>query len=61
MPVPKGLTPRQAAERTGVCRATIYKLCEEGKLPHVRQLNNILIAPADLPLVQTLVRGGKRP
>jgi excisionase family DNA binding protein len=42
------LTVRDAAERLGVCAATVYKLCAEGSLTHVRVLNAIRIAPKDL-------------
>jgi excisionase family DNA binding protein len=30
------LSPKQAAERLGVHRETIYRLCARGELPHVR-------------------------
>jgi len=30
------LSPRQAAERLGVHRETIYRLCARGELPHTR-------------------------
>jgi excisionase family DNA binding protein len=36
------------AERLGVCTATVYRLCDEGQLPHVRVLHAIRVAPADL-------------
>jgi len=42
------LTVRDAAERLGVCTATVYKLCAEGSLTHVRVVNAIRIAPEDL-------------
>ena len=42
------LSVRDAAARLGVCTATIYKLCENGALAHVRVLNSIRIASADL-------------
>ena len=42
------LSVRQAAEQLGLCAATIYGLCAEGALPHIRILNTIRIAPADL-------------
>ena len=44
------LSVRQVAERLGVSPATIYKLCEQGELPHARVANAIRIAPADLGL-----------
>jgi len=34
--------------RLGVCAATVYSLCARGELAHVRILNAIRIAPADL-------------
>ena len=42
------LNVREAAEQLGLCTATVYGLCAEGALPHVRILNAIRIAPADL-------------
>jgi excisionase family DNA binding protein len=30
------LSPKEAAERLGVHRETIYRLCARGALPHVR-------------------------
>jgi len=35
------LTVAQVADALGVCRATIYKLCERGELAHVRVSNAI--------------------
>jgi len=42
------LTMREVAERLRLCRATVYKLCAEGELAHVRIANAIRVAPADL-------------
>jgi excisionase family DNA binding protein len=42
------LTLGQVAKLLQVCPATVYKLCEKGELAHVRILNAIRIAPADL-------------
>ena len=42
------LSVREAAEHLGLCTATIYGLCADGALPHIRILNAIRIAPADL-------------
>jgi len=39
---------REAAEQIGLCTATVYGLCAESALPHIRILNTIRIAPADL-------------
>lgn len=33
------------AARLGVSRATVYKLCDSGALPHVRVSNAIRVAP----------------
>ena len=42
------LSVRKAAEQLGLCTATVYGLCAEGALRHIRILNAIRIAPADL-------------
>jgi excisionase family DNA binding protein len=42
------LTVKQVAEVLGVCRATIYTLCDEGALAHVRVRNSIRISEATL-------------
>ncbi len=42
------MSAREVASRLGVCTATVYRLCGEGKLAHVRILNAIRVAPADL-------------
>jgi excisionase family DNA binding protein len=42
------LSVREAAEQLGLCTATVYGLCANGALPHIRILNTIRIAPADL-------------
>ena len=39
---------KEVAKLLQVCNATVYKLCEKGELAHVRILNSIRIAPADL-------------
>ena len=53
------LSVRQVAERLGVCTATVYTLCERNELAHVRVLNAIRIAPADLARFVTAARRGK--
>jgi excisionase family DNA binding protein len=42
------LTIKEVAAILRVCRDTVYRLCAKGRLPHVRILNAIRIAPADL-------------
>lgn len=42
------LSVKQAAALLGLCAATVYKLCAEGELSHVRIPNTIRILPADL-------------
>jgi excisionase family DNA binding protein len=39
------LSVRQVAKLLGVCAATVYRLCEQGRLPHFRVLNAIRIDP----------------
>jgi excisionase family DNA binding protein len=34
--VPRFLTVREVAERLRVCRATVYRMIDEGRLPAVR-------------------------
>jgi excisionase family DNA binding protein len=34
--VPRYLTVREVAERLRVCRATVYRMIDEGRLPAVR-------------------------
>ncbi|HJX52853.1 MAG TPA: helix-turn-helix domain-containing protein [Polyangia bacterium] len=42
------LTAKEVAARLRVCTATVYKLCASGALPHVRVLNAVRVAAADL-------------
>jgi len=42
------LSVRQVAKLLGVCPATVYALCEQGRLPHFRVLNSIRMDPRDL-------------
>jgi excisionase family DNA binding protein len=45
---PRLLSVREAASLLGVCTSTVYKLCAEGKLRHVRISNAIRIPEAAL-------------
>jgi excisionase family DNA binding protein len=45
---PRLLSVREAASLLGVCTSTVYKLCAEGKLRHVRVSNAIRISEAAL-------------
>ena len=53
------LSVRQVADRLGVCTATVYTLCERNELAHVRVLNAIRVAPADLARFVATARRGK--
>ncbi|HET9594989.1 MAG TPA: helix-turn-helix domain-containing protein [Anaeromyxobacteraceae bacterium] len=48
VPQERLLSVREVAARLGVCTSTVYRLCAEGRLVHVRVANAIRIAPADL-------------
>jgi excisionase family DNA binding protein len=52
------LSARQVAKLLGVCSATVYRLCDQRKLPHCRVLNAIRVDPADLK--KFLARGRRR-
>ena len=42
------MTAKQVAARLRVCTATVYKLCASGTLRHIRVLNAVRVAPAEL-------------
>jgi excisionase family DNA binding protein len=42
------LSVREVAQRLGVSTATVYALCQSGRLPCARVLNAFRISPADL-------------
>ena len=51
--LPGLLTVQEAAEALRVCRATIYRLCAAGKLPHIRVSNAIRIPVAAIDKLST--------
>ncbi len=52
------MSVREVALRLGVCAATVYTLCAQGRLPHVRVLNAIRVTPNDLErFTETWKRG----
>ena len=42
------LSVREVAKRLSVSTATVYKLCDDGKLPHTRVSNAIRLRPEDV-------------
>ena len=52
------LIVREVAARLSVSTATVYALCARRELPHVRVLNAIRVAPADLCYRARLLREG---
>jgi len=42
------LPVREVARRLSVSRATVYRLCAKGDLPHVRVANSILVWPGEI-------------
>jgi excisionase family DNA binding protein len=56
-PAGRLLTVREVAERLHVCASTVYKLCAEGRLAHVRVANAIRAVPGE---VERLGRGERQ-
>jgi excisionase family DNA binding protein len=54
------LTADEVAKLLGVCRATVYALCEHGELRHARVSNAIRIAPTDVEAFLSRKREGTR-
>ena len=42
------LSVKEVARQLGIATATVYGLCAEGRLPHVRILTVIRVAKSDL-------------
>ena len=57
IPSERLLSVRQVASWLGVSTSTVYKLCAEGRLAHVRVASAIRVAPKAL---EELVGGGVR-
>jgi excisionase family DNA binding protein len=53
------LSVKEVAGYLGVTTATVYGLCGEGRLAHVRILNVIRVAPGDLDAFLTTRRDGR--
>jgi excisionase family DNA binding protein len=52
------LSVRQVAEHLGVCTATVYKLCDRGRLAHVRVMNAVRVDRRDLAAFVARHRAG---
>jgi excisionase family DNA binding protein len=55
------LSVKEVAEHLAVATATVYGLCADGRLAHVRILNVIRIAPSDLAAFVAACRHPHRP
>jgi excisionase family DNA binding protein len=53
------LSVKDVARQLGIATATVYGLCVEGRLRHVRILNVIRVAPSDLAAFVAACRGGR--
>jgi len=42
------ISPAEAADRLSVCRATVYKLCARGQVPHLRIGSSLRLRLADV-------------
>jgi excisionase family DNA binding protein len=51
------LSVRQVAKLLGVCRATVYALCQRGELPHLRIRNAIRV---DVQEMKEILRQWRR-
>lgn len=54
------LSVKQVAKQLGVATATVYGLCADGRLAHVRILNVIRVAPVDLAAFVASKRNPRR-
>jgi excisionase family DNA binding protein len=52
------LSVRQVAKLLGVCPATVYRLCDQRKLPHFRVMNAIRIDPGTVKRFLAKARQG---
>ncbi|GAC1513309.1 MAG: hypothetical protein NVS1B3_17660 [Candidatus Dormibacteraceae bacterium] len=52
------ISPARAADRLGVCRATVYKLCAHGEVPHLRIGSSVRLRLADVIAALAQLRQG---
>jgi excisionase family DNA binding protein len=55
------LSVREVAEQLRVCTATVYQLCDQGRLRHVRIMNALRVSPGDLAAFPSQRRRLRRP
>jgi excisionase family DNA binding protein len=53
----RALTVQQRLMALGICRATVYRICREGRLHHVRVSNSIRVPERAL---ETFLRSSER-